>query len=754
MSAEATKLRKKLLANGFNPVPLSGKACYIEGWTRQKITDEWLDAFTRKGRYGNTGLRCDNLIAFDVDVPDSRMAALLEDLIESMCGESDFCRVGAAPKTLLLYRASSAEGLRKKCTSKHGEEFRVELLAGPGCQFAAYGTHPTAGRDYTWEGAAPHEVNIDDLPEIDYLVAEQVLEACSELMMREGFPAVSKPLTWGLNSATEYVLHDDFQCEVGGVVLPWSELRDQLDSTGIHGNIVRENGEFGDSDGVHFLLSHGSGEPVAHDFVRDTTYFEMTVPPTAGALMPDPPKKADGDMFTPGFVAELAREWVIVGDGTVRHVDDPLHAYTLKNFAALKAHWQLEEIGPRGGISRKSAVSEWLKSDEALRANYPRLLPTTTERIVSTGHNVSVLNTYLPPVHNTPGGSVDVVLDFVEHLIPCESERELFLDWHALKMAHPDWRMHALLTVTPAFGTGRGSWFGIVEKLLGSAYVKRVDLDDIVGNGSQGEYNEFLADSLLIYVPEALVENEGGHKWANRRAAYEQLKSVIELQAGATHIKRKYGRNTHEMVYCSTLISSNHLDTFVLEQADRRLIVLDNTEEPLAENHPIHEWAESQANITALYQYLLKRAETAQGRYNPFATPPSTPAKLRMIEAGQSDFDRAYDYMLENAKGDIVIPSQWFNWAHKARVEMQLDISTDKMQMALNQVISRRGRRLEGFSGGKVTIQGKKERPWIIRNFDEWRRTTSGADVVAEVVKNEVKTATIESLLGKKKPGP
>ena len=100
------ELRKQLLANGYRPLPLVDKGIRIPGWTRAEIDTEWIEQFRRSGAYQNTGIRCDDLIAFDIDVTDEDLADEIEDYIENTVGPTDLCRVGYWPKRLLLYRAT------------------------------------------------------------------------------------------------------------------------------------------------------------------------------------------------------------------------------------------------------------------------------------------------------------------------------------------------------------------------------------------------------------------------------------------------------------------------------------------------------------------------------------------------------------------------------------------------------------------------------------------------------------------------
>ncbi len=732
-STDRNDIRNTLLANGYTPLPLQSKGIYIKGWSRAEIDADWLAKYARIAKYPNTGIRCDQLAAFDLDVLDQDLADQCEAVVEQHCGETDLCRFGHAPKRLLLYRLDGKPPFKSLRTPNYGGH-RCELLCGSGRQFAAYGRHPD-GMQYTWEGDSPLDVSLADLPSVSYEQAAGCIDNLTELLADTGLEEHSPGLAFGHAGRVEYDLTDDFECLVDDEIVLWATLRDQLDTEGVFGNIKRESGEFGDSDAVHFMIASGSQQPCIHDFVRDCTHYDQTVSPELADVLPELP---DGDMFTPDFVTELLEQWVhIAFDNTVRDVDDPLRAYPLAHFKAAHQHWQIEVPAAGGKTKLIPAIDGWLKSSDAMRAKYAALRPDSDEILIEDKPGRYVFNTYAPPLHGKPNGSTAIVHDFLKHLLPKRDELELFLDWHALKVAHPGWRMHGLVTVTPAYGTGRGTWFQILEKLFGSMYVRRIELTDLTGTGSQASFNEFLADSLIVYVPEALEEKEDQHRWTARHVAYERLKTIVELQAGPMYIKRKYGRNTVETVFASLLISSNYTDALAIEPGDRRIVVLDNTEERLPEGHPIHDWLEDPRNIASLQAELTLRAADARERYNPFGMPPMTPAKERMIESGQSDTDRAFDYMLDTAAGDLVTPAQWAAYAHQARITWQLDLPTaELLQRALNAVMQKRGRRCEALPKSGIKIDGKPQRPWIIRNFDAWKGSTDLAAIRAEIAKN------------------
>mgnify|MGYP001815502081 CR=1 FL=1 len=381
----------------------------------------------------------------------------------------------------------------------------------------------------------------------------------------------------------------------------------------------------------------------------------------------------------------------------------------------------------------------WREHAETLRAHYAELCPESDEILLQRG-KLTVFNTYNPPLHAS-GGVIDEALELVEHLLPDPFERDLFLDWHALKLAHPQYRMHGLVTVTKQFGTGRGTWAKILSKLVGAAYMTQVDMRDVFGISGQSDFNEFLANSLVVYIPEALEEDPAkSSHWEARTAAYERIKSICEPSAEKMYVKRKYGRNSHEQIYASLLISSNHADAFAIAPDDRRLIVLENTTRPLKEKGDladrVYEWMEDPRNIGALYEWFVARA--AEAEYDPFGWPPMTSAKQAMIDASQSGLDQIWNEYLEQAKGDLSTVVQWKHFAFDRIKTHEYNVpdKTDTLEKALNNMHAKHTNKIETLPASGIKINGGKVRPRILRHAGHWRDCADNVAIRKETLKN------------------
>ncbi len=157
-----TKDRPKLLALGWQPVPLVGKACYADEWGAVTIDEsklaEWL---AKHPDHEGTGIRCGEISGIDVDIKDNDdLCSDVAHVIESVFGEVTLARRGSKG---FLVPVQTPEPLAKRIldfTDKSGNRYKIEFLA-KGQQFGAFGHVPAVeGKhdafDYAWfNGESP-----------------------------------------------------------------------------------------------------------------------------------------------------------------------------------------------------------------------------------------------------------------------------------------------------------------------------------------------------------------------------------------------------------------------------------------------------------------------------------------------------------------------------------------------------------------------------------------------------------------------
>ena len=190
----ATAYRKHLLAAGYRPLPVNGKAPPIKGWPDIEATDVLIDRWANEyADATNTGIITHRTPAIDIDVLDPGVADELQELAERMIGKSAV-RTGRAPKRAMLFRADKP--LSKISTpvfvSPDGRTHKVEIL-GWGQQIVVHGTHPDTQAPYTWEHAEPGpDLKADALPLLTAEKANEFVTAAAQCMIAHGWTPKKK----------------------------------------------------------------------------------------------------------------------------------------------------------------------------------------------------------------------------------------------------------------------------------------------------------------------------------------------------------------------------------------------------------------------------------------------------------------------------------------------------------------------------------------------------------------------------------
>jgi P4 family phage/plasmid primase-like protien len=170
-----------LLAQGYEPLPVTPgtKAVRVADWQKIHLDDAQITRWLSQGKADfGVGLRTKFTPAVDIDVRDAQVADAIEQLWVDALGDAP-CRVGQAPKRLLLFRTETPfSKLRRDFADKNGEAHAIEIL-GDGQQFVAYGIHPTTGKPFDWNMDDPMFRDASALPLLSREKAEELLvETC------------------------------------------------------------------------------------------------------------------------------------------------------------------------------------------------------------------------------------------------------------------------------------------------------------------------------------------------------------------------------------------------------------------------------------------------------------------------------------------------------------------------------------------------------------------------------------------------
>lgn len=160
-------LGPKLLAQGFEPIPVAGKAPAIKRWQDVTLHRDQVAYWAQNGQGDlNVGLRTAGLAPIDIDIYDAEVSARVVAAARARFGDAPE-RVGMPPKALLLYAAvePGTKITSPIWVSPDGKEHRVEVL-GIGQQFVAAGIHPDTHKPYTWKGDNIADLELWMLPAV------------------------------------------------------------------------------------------------------------------------------------------------------------------------------------------------------------------------------------------------------------------------------------------------------------------------------------------------------------------------------------------------------------------------------------------------------------------------------------------------------------------------------------------------------------------------------------------------------------
>jgi hypothetical protein len=194
---------RQVAERGWRPFPglQTSKTPAMEGWSGLNVA-EWdnADLTATITEYQPVDDYCcclavpATIVALDADIVAPEHAAFANQLANDILGQTPLVRIGAAPKSIRIYRA----GDRIRSRKLHP----LEIFSGSG-QFIGFGWHAKAGRPYVWPHESPLTI-ATDRPAIPAVKQAQVERFTTELFRvvprrllptRQGPPGAGTPQT-------------------------------------------------------------------------------------------------------------------------------------------------------------------------------------------------------------------------------------------------------------------------------------------------------------------------------------------------------------------------------------------------------------------------------------------------------------------------------------------------------------------------------------------------------------------------------
>lgn len=686
---QCTELRLRLFRNGFEPLPNESKIPRLDNWSKVEITEEMIRSrhWSRHARHRDTGVRCGDVIAIDWDINDAKLLNDLLDLIVSqgIIPESDFVRIGKKPREMWIFRTSDKIGKRTTGFFAHPDAGpddkpeQVEIL-GVGCQFAAYGMRDPA-TPYVWPVKSLVDYRYMDLPEITLEQVEKIKDFAILFFEERGLVRKSPEGGTDDGFTIVYDLTPEMAFDVKdhGVMSlrdlqsyfesrPDAKLRCRVDvlrpgtSGSLAGIVSLSNGEVCLSDfgsyTSHYPVSAGGeddlmelGSLLAN--LQQSTVFERKPVVTENSACENLRMDQHGS-YDDNFAIAMQRFSYVYETDTVA---DALENKTDMSMAAFRnfcAPFTRATEGKKGGTAVEYLAEQWNKDKKRRVVRMALMRPDKSYPYYEEG-DTKYYNTYRPA--NLPtGGDASMGFDIIERLLPVAEERHYFLQWLSYKVQFPDTRGPGVIMVAHEnYGTGRGSLIEMVKGIFAHNMVREIDFETLTGRGTQGQYNQWLADALIVAVNEAQEANAAS-KYQSRVSAYEHLKTIVDPGHHDIYVKRKGFDNYMGRTSASVIVMTNHMDSVILPSNDRRFAILENGKpQPQEYWARFHAWRQDKRNLGAFVEALKKYPLDG---YNPFVAPPMTHSKADMIDAGESALDKAIITVMKAMPGSLLTREQ------------------------------------------------------------------------------------------------
>jgi len=601
-----TALRHNMLYNGYTPLANKDKMCILKDWPNLHVDEAQIDVWADQLKWRATGVRIERgLVAIDLDVNDDAainaiIDALPADIWELLerapvrlgkgAKECWFCRLAEGESS--FYRLTSA-GYRLPESAPDDVVHRVEIFAGEtGRQFGVYGAH-TVGHDgevevaYRWAGdRGLADVLFCDLPELTCAQLAKVGEVASAVLAELGWVHDKKSKEGFSSPSVIYDLEDqDFDTrDHGPVTLADLEaLAAEHDSVRLSASWL-EGPSAANTTRCIAYINRSDMQLAILETASYTTHRPVSLQPkplNTGALDRLEALAGGSPLFTkpePAPVAETAQVGIDMRDDMERVVDhligevafcaseqrcvmpidaDASQSMTMANFRVLMQPSAVEVRGPRGGSQVIHPVALWASDPRRIDVSGHRFRPDLAGQRLYVEDGAQYINTYRPTHHVEVDGAQIAAAGaafeaLLAHLVPHEGARDWFRMWLASKVQYPATPNCGVIMVAEIQGTGRGTLFDMMTAALGQKHVRNISSTELMGGQGQGQYNDWIANALLVLCEEVMAGDDAGGAMAwKRREVYERLKQLVDPRQRVMEIRRKNLSNYSAEIFAS-----------------------------------------------------------------------------------------------------------------------------------------------------------------------------------------------------------
>jgi len=624
-------LARDLAGKGYEVRPLrrGEKGCLRAGWNKPG-NEKWLKDWSAP----NIGLALRDLAFIDFDIDDETWKERVYDWMDEADPERKApyrCRSTSATRMGLLFHMKSGE--LTYMTTGNFEHGAVEFLGGCGRLCAAFGTHKS-GADLEWEGP---DGKLSSLPPVNELpeITQAQLEALRD-KFRTDLEAHSTEIS-GPRDIRGYEkvwdLRWDTDLGVGTVedIFDAHEARPGLNMTAWRPD--------SDSEAGVLMKSDVNDGPMLVDHAHCVIHFMPETEVERGHDDDGETIEAARGLLQPTDATAEALETQDEASYTAAEIEDRRRRYVWVS-SEERFYW-LDDLDtpPKSRLAMRIMLGLKASDFDSVARNWELVADSVTwdpsegaASLVTRPSGRVELNTYQEPTF-PPGGDPNEFFRFLEGFIPDTTEREILLDWMALKVQNPGERQFAVVLLGEQ-GSGKSLFGTIFGSLFASGYASRTSLHFLL----DGRYDDALDRSLVCVVDET---DQGSRR--KRDENYRALREKVDPAAHEMKLNIKGKGVSRQKVFTTFLFCTNDPDALPLEGDQRRFCVLQTgVELSPVDAKALVDWKASGANLGALRRALKERQSTL----NPYIAP-MTEAKEQMGLANRTEVDDLADGFLE-----------------------------------------------------------------------------------------------------------
>jgi len=398
------------------------------------------------------------------------------------------------------------------------------------------------------------------------------------------------------------------------------------------------------------------------------------------------------------------------------------------------SHWSTlstvnRMMTPGGGVAfeKVSAAAAWIKwpfRRAAHRLTYAPGQPRFTDK--------DDYNTWTGWGCEPRKGSVKPFLELVDFIFS-DSEakaKEWFLDWCAYPIQHPG---HKLFSAVIVHSVEQGTGKSLVGYTLGEIYGK--NFKEITDKDLESDYTSWAENRQFIMGDEITGSD-------NRRHA-AMLKRIISQRQMTINIKHLPQYEIPDVM--NYYYTAQHVDSFFLEDSDRRFFVVELNQPPLADvfYQRYDDWLWREGGPSYLFQWLLDRKIGKD--FNPNAKAMVTKAKQRMILAGKGEL-AAWVHDLKTNPIDLLVfgnmrhTRDLFSAGELLKMYEAVHPNSKVTSVGLGRALSAAGFMM--VDGGQPLrgADGKMARHYAVRNAAKWARATTRKAMEENVKMQPIRT--------------